>query len=143
MNREILTGIRAFIKDSHKIWDAHFGEIASAIRDHVHESTLYSAHFLIFGYHRVKHGSAYKLLRDIDCLSEGLFDELPFHERLAIIHDEMKKNLVKAHEEYTKVYNLRARAISFLPDQEVYVRAPLEQCYIKFFGKISTQIATS
>lgn len=141
VNRSIIVAIRSYLLDKHTLWDKFLPEIACALRNSIHETVKYSPHYLLFGYNKINHGSDYKLLREINAVSDGeLLMPLPI--RLSIVHDEVKRNIVLAYEKSAHQYNLRTRIKSYDVGQTVYVRLhPLSDASKKFCAKFAPQFA--
>ena len=138
VNRSIVAAIRAYLIDKHTAWDKHLPQISTALRNSIHESTGYSPHFLLYGYHKMGHGQDYKLLQELNMLDEGAIDWMKVSDRLQIVHDEVKKNLVSAYNKYAARYNLRTRERSLNVGQIVYVKQHfLSDASKKFVGKFS------
>lgn len=71
VNRSIIAAIRSYILEKHTTWDKYLSEIACALRNSVHETIQNSPHFVLFGYNKINHGDDYKLLRELNALSDG------------------------------------------------------------------------
>lgn len=140
VNRSIIVAIRSYImKNTHTQWDKYLGEIGSALRNAFHETVASTPHYLLYGYHKINHGNDYKLLRELDCISEGDIP-LMLPDRMTLIHEEVKKNLKTAFEAREKHYNLRTRPIEFTPGQVVYVKQhKLSNAADKFTSKFAPQ----
>lgn len=82
VNRSIVAVTRAYLAEKHTVWDKHLPEISSALRNSIHESTGYSPHFLLFGYHKIVHGNDYKLLHELHMIDEGSIDWMNVSDRL-------------------------------------------------------------
>ena len=138
VNRSIVAAIRAYLADKHTTWDKFLPQIAGALRNSVHESTGFSPHFLLFGYHYIGHAQDYKLLSELNLLTDGTVDWMSTADRLAIIHEEVRYNLKIAYEKYSKRYNLRTRERSLSVGQKVYVRQhPKSDATKKYIGKFA------
>lgn len=138
VNRSILSAIRAYIKTKHTDWDKHLGDIANALRNSHHEAINVSPHLALFGYQQVNNGNTYKLLREIECLSEGEIEMLPLTSRLALVHSDIRKRIKEAHEKSARRYNLRTRPISFSPGDEVFARQhPVSDATKKYSAKFA------
>lgn len=122
VNRSIVAAIRGYVGENHRNWDCKLVAIGSALRNSVHESTGYSPHFLMFGYHQIQHGNSYKLLRNLNCMGESEIETLSRQVRMALIFEDVIKHLEQAKLRSAKGYNLRARAIEFMVGQTVWVR---------------------
>lgn len=140
VNRSIVCAIRSYIqKDIHVNWDKHLSAIASALRHSIHESVSNSPHFLLFGYHKINHGSDYELLREIDAVGEGEI-EIALPQRISLMHSLVQEELIKAFEKRKKYYNLRSRYVEFSPGQTVFVRQfNLSDASNKFCSKFAPQ----
>lgn len=122
VNRSVLAAVRSYIRGDHREWDVHIHEIAGALRNAVHSSTGFSPHYLTFGFNLIRHGSMYRLLRELKCLSAGDVGILPTDVRLNVLHERVQNNLRKAHGVHTRQYNLRSRDRTFDAGQTVYRR---------------------
>lgn len=138
VNRSIVAAIRAYLAEKHTVWDKHLPEISSALRNSIHESTGYSPHFLLFGYHKIVHGNDYKLLHELNMIDEGSLDWMSVSDRLQVVHAEVKKNLALAYKKYSERYNLRTRVRSLNIGQTVFVKQhPVSDAKKKFVGKFA------
>lgn len=68
------------------------------------------------------HGSIYSLLKRLDALATGDVNVFQHPDKLHLVHEQVRKQLEKAHRKYATQYNLRARERSFKVGQEVYRR---------------------
>lgn len=134
VNRSIIAAIRAYVGDDHRDWDVKLADIGSALRNAVHESTGYSPHFLMFGQHKIQHGNSYKLLNNLNSLSESEIETLARPLRMAIIFDDVSKHLEQAKIRAAKGYNLRAKAIEFSVGQKVWVRQHPQSSAANYFS---------
>lgn len=142
VNRSILSAIRAYIKDNHKEWDVLLPEISCALRTAHHESSGYTPYYALFGYNKIDHGNAYKILRKINCVAEGEIEQLPASETLKLIHQKIRENLIASSKKNQLTYNLRSRDVSFVPGQEVYVREhPVSNASKNYSGKLAPKFA--
>lgn len=121
VNRSILAAIRAYIGADHSRWDEKLTEIASALRNTIHVTTGHSAHYLVFGRHMVTHASQYKLLKKLDVVGSDIQLVDP-DDMTQLIGESVRKNMRKAHEKGTRVYNTRAREVEYSPGQEIFYR---------------------
>lgn len=138
VNRSIIAAIRAYILGKHSTWDKYLPQITSALRNSVHESTGYSPHFLMYGYHKILHGDYYKLLHELELADENCLDWVETPDRLRIIHEEVRDNLKAAYNKYSNRYNLRTRERSLNIGQIVYVKQhPMSDASKKFVGKFA------
>lgn len=122
VNRSIIAAIRAYISNDHRDWDTLLPEIGSALRSSIHSSIEYSPHFALFGMTKIDDGKSYQMLRNLNCVSEGGLEVLSTHDKLKIVHEDIRKNLQKAFDKYSHHYNLRSRDVEFTPGQQVFVR---------------------
>jgi transposase InsO family protein len=114
VNRVIGTAISAYVKDNHKKWDEKLPEIGYALRTALHESTNFTPYEIVFGMKMRTTGDEHnqnKQQSDEERLSH-----------LKQIRDQVKTNLLKAHEKNKKYYDLRTRARKFKIGDSVYVR---------------------
>lgn len=142
----MLASIRAYIEDDHTLWDAHVYQIASALRNAVHESTKFSPHYLVFGCHKINHGSDYELLDllggDYEIGVSLISNNLSIAQQLVLYY------LKQAYAKHSKSYNLRIKYRTFTLGQKILIRnfsqsdavskysAKLAPKYIKgFIGK--------
>lgn len=141
VNRSIICSIRGYMTEkNHKNWDIHLSDIASALRNAVHQSTSYSPHFLMFGYHKINHADSYKILKDIKCLHDCEVETFPLHLRMPVVYSKVLEHLRNAFEKNERSYNLRSRPITFQTNDVVYVRQhnlsdASKQCSGKLFPK--------
>lgn len=139
VNRSIVSAIRSYLLDKHTLWDKYLPEIGCALRNSFHETIQYSPHYLLFGYNKINHGNDYKLLRELDALSEGDIT-LPLPVRLALVHEEVKNSMQIAYEKSAKQYNLRSRPKNYEIGDTVFVRThPLSDASKKFCSKLAPQ----
>lgn len=123
VNRTVLSAIRSYLKPYlHKDWDNHIHEIASALRNVVHSSTQYSPHFLVFGEHKLNHGSEYDVLRLLNFDDDNNLSLCSKTDRLNMVREDVIKHLKEAHSKNSNRYNLRSRVRKFEPGQTVYIR---------------------
>ena len=123
VNRTILSAIRGYLKPlSHEEWDKHIYEIASALRNVVHSSTKFSPHFLVFGEHKLSHGSEYDVRRLLNFQSDNHLNLISKSDRLNLVKQNVLKYLKEAYEKNATRYNLRSRYRKFEPGQIVFVR---------------------
>lgn len=134
VNRSILASIRSYIGDDHRNWDSRISAIGSALRNTSHESSGFSPHYLVFNRHMVQHGSAYKLLREMDSLPNNDIEILPPSELQLQVQEKVRDNLRKAHQTHTTVYNRRSRFVNFRPGQEVFRRNFTQSSFAKQYN---------
>lgn len=121
VNRSINAALRAYVPSDQRLWDIYLPSINSAIRNCIHQSVGMSPYFIVFGQHMITHAHDYKLLRNLNLLSDGTeglsrIDE--FHK----LRSNIEKHLTKAYEKNQQTYNLRTRHRSFEVGQEVVKR---------------------
>lgn len=85
-----LTSVRSHFKDDHRMWDEKLSQIVSALRTSIHNSTQYCPHFLIFGFHKLNHGSSYEILRTLDCLNTLEVELFLISDRLPQIQKDVE-----------------------------------------------------
>lgn len=93
-------------------------QVGCALRSAVHETTKYSPYFTNFGQEMASSGN----MRVLDDRLASLDDPT---DRLAVlvkIRDEIKINIRKAFDVYSKNYNVRSRKIEFRPGDFVLKR---------------------
>lgn len=108
VNRVLVTAIRCALnkKSDHRDWDDSVHEIAREIRTNVHESTGYTPYFVNFGRNMVSSGAEYDHLRE---LSDGKeIGAVEIDERTTQLYKEVRENLQRAYQRYSRSYNLRA-----------------------------------
>lgn len=138
VNRSILAAIRAYLQGNHKEWDILLPEISCALRSANHDSTGHSPYYAVFGYNKIDHGDAYKLLRKINSVGESDLEILSTSDRLRLVHDQIRSNLSKAFKKNEHTYNLRSREIVFEPGQKVFVRThPISDASKNFSAKLA------
>jgi len=83
VNRSLIAGIRASLKNDHTQWDINLTSISCALKNSIHTSIGKSTYHALFGVNMVTHGSTYQLLRNLNALDEstlGLYrDDLKSH----------------------------------------------------------------
>lgn len=114
VNRDIVTMLRAYVKENHREWDKYIPKIGFALRTAHHESTKHTPAFLNFGREICATGTGFNILQDgeaptiEDC---GQYSER-FNE-LKQIHQEVSERLKVAHKINAARYNLRRRHTEF------------------------------
>lgn len=138
VNRSLLAAIRSYIQVSHKEWDSHLDEICGALRHVKHDSTNFSPHFLVFGQHKVTHGSSYELLRKFEFIDSNYLRFENSVDRLTVAQEIVMQNLRFAHDKHENTYNLRSRQRVFDVNQKVFVRNFVQSSAIeKFAAKLA------
>lgn len=122
LNQSIIQGIRLQISNEHKRWDECLTQIGFALRSTIHESIGMSPHKALFGQEMVCHGSAYKLLRKLDCLGETDINITRDTDKIRKLQDDLQNKIRQSHEKNEKKYNLRVRKAKWVVGQEVYRR---------------------
>lgn len=122
VNQSILAAIRSYLKDDHREWDKHLSEVELSLRSSIHGSIGVTPYFALFGMNMFTHGSVYKLARNLDLLGDPENKIIPKEVKMDIVRQRMKHNLHKAYLRNDKTYNIRSRAIKFIPGQEVFRR---------------------
>lgn len=122
LNKEIIYGINMQLENDQTKWVESLNKIAFSLRSSVHQTIGYSPHFALFGQDMICHGSTYKLLKQLDALTENDF-QIKYHpDKMSKLHTNLMDNIYKAHEKFEKHYNLRSRVRRFTPGQVVYRR---------------------
>lgn len=134
LNQSIIQGIRMQIGKDHTRWDEGLNQIAFALRSCVHEGIGISPHKALFGHEKVCHGSAYDLLRKLDCLNEPDVRVLSDPDRIKRIQSELMNSIRAAHERNENKYNLRVRKPKWRIGQEVYRRLFPQSVFSKNFN---------
>lgn len=70
VNRSLIAGIRAYLKQDHRLWDEKFSQISCALRHSHHQSIHSSPYRTLSGFEMITHASSYDLLRNLQQLSE-------------------------------------------------------------------------
>lgn len=139
VNKTIGTAIRTFVINdfTHREWDVHLQEIASAINHSVHTSTQEIPSTVLFGQRMPQKGVEYDIIVDVQNPNtdpRSTFD---------LIRSKVAENLKKAYENNRKRYNLRTRAVDYsvgdivyrenkkLSDASVYYSSKLAPRFIK------------
>lgn len=104
VNKSVMNAIRTTIRDesSHDTWDSQLHFVACALNTAAHTSTGFSPYEALFGSEMILHGNGH---------NSGP-DESPSNtrkERLARIHQSIKQNLLRTHNDARVRYNLRSR----------------------------------
>jgi len=120
VNQSVLNAIRAYLEDDHRDWDLYLSEIECALRGAVHQATGVSPYFALFGQNMITNGADYQLARSLNALEDNELYVLPRESRIALMREEIRKNLNKAYERSAAVYNRRSRNVRFAVGQEVY-----------------------
>lgn len=122
LNRSILAAIRTYIGTDHTKWDLNLPEIMGALRSSIHSAISTSPYQALFGQRMVQHGSLYALLRKLKAISEPDMQMSNPDDKHQAIRQQIKENLITAHQKYSKQYNTRAKDRNFIVGQEVIHR---------------------
>lgn len=137
VNRSLIAGIRAYLKEDHTRWDENLTAISCALRNSCHQAINTSPYHALFGFDMITHGSTYALLRNLKLLDEPSF-KLVRDDNLQLIRKDIQKHIKKAYENNQRHYNLRTRHQSFQIGQEVlrrnFVQSSLEK---RFSAKLA------
>ena len=119
-NREIISKIRFYLKKEshHSNWDICIPHILTVLRSDYHTAINCPPYYAMFGQNMCLHGSTYQLLQKLDMLTDDTLVNRT--DKLTNIHKKIAQNLQVAHEKSSKVYNSRAKAISFREGQELF-----------------------
>ncbi|XP_067629120.1 uncharacterized protein [Eurosta solidaginis] len=96
VNRSINEALRSYIRKDQRDWDAFTSSINCALRNSLHQSLGYMPYFAVFGQHMITHAADYKLLRNLNLLSDNTV-KLERSDNFQLIREVIKKNLEKAH----------------------------------------------
>lgn len=110
VNRSLIAGIRAYLKQDHKLWDQQLSSISCALRNSYHQSLKISPYHAVFGFNMITHGTSYSLLRNLKLLDEEAYERNKSH------------------------YNLRSKVPLFSIGQEVFRRNFAQSCQDKSFN---------
>ena len=113
LNRSIISGIRAYIREDHPRWDEHLSPIMAALRSGIHTAIGMSPYSAL---------SLYKLLKEVDALADGEIVAIEPSVKQKLLRSKIKENVEKAHQTYAKYYNTRARSRNFHKGEEVLHR---------------------
>jgi hypothetical protein len=119
VNRSLLAGVRAYIKQDQRKWDENLSAITCALRASFHQSINNTPYFLTFGQQMITHGSTYELLRKINLLNDGS-DTLDKPANIRLAREKAIDIIEKSFKCNAQRYNLRTRIIKFNPGQTVY-----------------------
>lgn len=128
VNRSVIEAIRCYIQD-HSGWDENISDITSALRSAVHSTLNTSPYEALFGQPMVQHGKDYELLRKLNAVNQSDIHLISKSDKLQVLHDDLKKKILDAHEKSAKTYNTRKRDLGFRQDQEVFCRTFPQSCF--------------
>lgn len=121
VNRSLIAGIRAYLKDDQGRWDENLSAISCALRNSCHQSINISPYHALYGFDMITHGSTYSLLKQLKLLDEPSY-KLARDDNLQLIRKDIQKYIQKAYETNRSYYNLRTRQQTFNIGQEVLRR---------------------
>lgn len=121
VNRSLIAGIRAYLKQDQRQWDEKLSHISCALRNSIHQSTKCSPYHALYGFDMITHASSYDLLRKLKLLNEPSVS-LSNDDELQIIRQDIVKHIKQAYDRNQATYNLRARPQNFSVGQIVYRR---------------------
>lgn len=121
VNRSLIAGIRAYLKNDHKKWDENLTAISCALRNTIHTSIKCSPYHALYGFDMVTHGSSYDLMRKLKLLNDPTV-RLQRDDQLQIIRQNLRKYIKEAHERNQSGYNLRTRPRAFNVGDTVFRR---------------------
>lgn len=123
VNKTIVTAIRSYIQDDHKLWDENIHQIAQAIRLAKHEVTKLSPSYLCFMRNVPTDGSFYGKISErdnnfIDISGNVLDPEVQL--KVPELFEDVRKRLLHSHELNKGRYNLRRRDVRFRVGDRVW-----------------------
>lgn len=133
VNRSLIAGIRAYLKQDHKLWDQQISSISCALRNSLHQALKTSPYHAVFGFNMITHGSSYSLLKNLKMLDEPCAS-LSRDDQLQIIRSDIRKSIREAYERNKDRYNLRTRVPTFSIGQEVFRRNFSQSCQEKSYN---------
>lgn len=151
VNKVIGNMLRAYVKDNHRHWDKHIGDIGVSLRTAVSEVTGFTPYYLTFGRefsYSASDFSAYIEQEDPSLIRPARAE---FLKNFSQIYEEVFKRMKMAHDRNKKYYDQNKRLMVFnvgdtvykhnfvLSDAANYFSAKLAPKYIKckIKGKIS------
>lgn len=121
VNRSLIAGIRAYLKNDHKQWDQNLSSISCALRNAYHQTINCSPYHALYGFDMITHGSSYELLRKLQLLEEPSV-KINKDDSLQLIRKDLRQHIKDAYEKNQHNYNLRTRIQNFAVGQVVYRR---------------------
>lgn len=121
VNRSLIAGIRAYVKQDHRLWDENVTSISCGLRNACHQSINTSPYRALFGFHMITHGSSYSLLKNLNLLDEPCA-QLSHEDYMQNIRQDIGKCIKEAYERNKQQYNLRTRIPTFTTGQEILRR---------------------
>lgn len=122
VNRSILAGIKATIDGNQTNWDQNILNIQTSLRSAIHSTIGVSPFYAMFGYNMITHGSAYPLLNKLSSIGESDIQTIPHSSKMNLLHEKLMNNIIIAHENSAKRYNLRSNNKTFQIGQIVFRR---------------------
>lgn len=109
VNRVIVAAIRSHLKGGNqKCWDDNIYQVAMAIRTAVHESTDFTPYFINYGRNYIGSGQEYGMIRET--ANDLNYSPKVLNKEMEETYAQVRSNLKKAYDKYSKYYNLRSRA---------------------------------
>lgn len=112
VNRCINEALRSYIRKDQREWDIYISCVNGSLRNSIHQSIGESPYYIVFGQNMINHGEEYKLLRNLDILTDGPCD-LNRQDRFAYVRDMVLDKMRKSYEKNMRTYNLRSRRRTF------------------------------
>lgn len=136
-NRIIKTMIRSYLGNNHRKWDENLAKIACAINTGQHEVTKRTPYFINFGREHVLDGKYFSTDREPINPNELRInrDNLDnLNTQLKTIFSEVRKELLRAYDKNSRVYNLRRRDDNFDVGDRVWRKNYVLSDGTKFFS---------
>jgi Integrase core domain len=108
VNKVIVSALKSYVGTDQTRWDVAIPQIAAAINTSVHVSTGYTPFFIEHGREMPLTGKEHKVLRHLGQIDPVWAEENRI-KRFGELNANVKQNLTKAYENYSKHYNLRSR----------------------------------
>lgn len=119
VNRVIMSCIRAYIENTHSLWDINIKKIACAINTAIHDTTKFSPFFINYGRAMITDGNQHE--RFIPKIDDPIDERTKIKsEELKNIFTTVKENIKNSSTKVAERYNLRARNIQFEENDIVY-----------------------
>lgn len=116
VNRSVNEALRSYIRKDQRNWDKYISSINCSLRNSLHQTIGKSPYYVIFGQNMLTHGKDYKVLRNLELLTEGSA-QLAKEDEFSVIRETIKSKMQAAHDKTTRMYNLRSRMREFQPGQ--------------------------
>lgn len=134
-NRTVVSMMRAYIKDNHRLWDQDLPKLGFALRSAVSEATGFSPAYLTFGRELNATGSGFGLLKDWSEVPDTDTDKPTEHlKKLGDIYKIVKTNLEKTHQKNERYYNLRRRPAEYGVGDSVLKRNFVQSSAVDYFS---------